>query len=138
MKNAFVDTKILVYAAGGAEIEARKKQIAREIALLPHLQISVQVLNEFISAARNPQKLNLSRDEERTWLREWHEFKISPLTVQTFHQALELHVRFQTSHWDSLIIAAALEGHCQVLYSEDIHHSQIIEGLEIINPFREA
>jgi predicted nucleic acid-binding protein len=49
-----------------------------------------------------------------------------------------LNIRFQLSHWDSLIIAAALEGHCEVLYSEDLQHGQIIEGLEIINPFREG
>lgn len=137
MKNAFVDTNILVYAAGGAEVDVRKKQIARELILLPHLHLSIQVLNEFISVARNPKKLNLSRNEESKWLREWCDFKIGTLTFVTFEKALELNIRLQLSHWDSLIIAAALEGHCEVLYSEDMQHGQIIEGLEIINPFRE-
>lgn len=138
MKTAFVDTNILIYAAGGAEVDARKKQIARKITLLSHLRISVQVLNEFIAVARNPKKLNLSRKEESHWLSEWYEFKISPLTFQTFHKALELHLRYEFSHWESLVIAAALEEKCHVLYSEDLQHGQVIEGMEIINPFRES
>ena len=135
MKTAFVDTNILVYAAGGAEVDARKKQIAREITLLSHLRISVQVLNEFIAVARNPKKLNLSRKEESHWLSEWYEFKISPLSFDTFHRALELHLRYEFSHWDSLIVASALESKSEILFSEDLQHGQMIESLAIINPF---
>ena len=40
------------------------------------------------------------------------------------------------SYWDSLIIAAALEAGCTTLYSEDLQHKQVIEGvLTILNPF---
>jgi predicted nucleic acid-binding protein len=45
-------------------------------------------------------------------------------------------VKYGFSNWDSLILAAALEHSCTCLYSEDLHHGQIIEGcLTIINPF---
>ena len=27
---------------------------------------------------------------------------------------------------------------CNILYSEDMQHNQIIEGLKIINPFKES
>jgi predicted nucleic acid-binding protein len=41
------------------------------------------------------------------------------------------------SYWDSLIISSALESGCKILYTEDMHHNQIIEGkLKIINPFK--
>jgi predicted nucleic acid-binding protein len=135
MNNAFVDTNILVYAADSKGEDVRKKQIAREIILLPHLHLSVQVLNEFISVARNPKKLNLSRDEESKWLREWFDLKIGAITLTTFHKALELHLRLQLSHWDALIVASALESSCEIIYTEDLQHGQNIEGLQVINPF---
>ena len=135
MKSAFVDTNILVYAASGAERDARKKRIAREIILLPRLHVSVQVLNEFISVARNPNKLNFSRDQEAKWLREWFELKINALTFTTFQKALELHMAFQLSHWDSLIIASARESACHIVYSEDMNHGQNYDGVKVINPF---
>jgi predicted nucleic acid-binding protein len=37
--------------------------------------------------------------------------------------------------YDSLIVAAAIESHCGVLYSEDFQHGQQIESLRIENPF---
>jgi len=36
--------------------------------------------------------------------------------------------------YDSLVIAAALEGKCQTLYSEDFQYGRVIEGLRIENP----
>ncbi len=38
--------------------------------------------------------------------------------------------------YDSLIISTALENNCEILYSEDMQHKQIIENkMVIINPF---
>jgi len=40
------------------------------------------------------------------------------------------------SFWDSLIISAALQGECNILYTEDMQHGQLIENkLRIVNPF---
>ena len=137
MKNAFVDTNILIYAVDRAGEIPRKRQIAREIILLPRLHLSVQVLNEFISVARNPKKLGLSRDHEARWLREWFEFRIAAITFLTFQKALELHLSYQLSHWDSLIIASARENACSIVYSEDMNHGQNYDGVQVINPFIE-
>lgn len=43
--------------------------------------------------------------------------------------------RYNYSHWDCLIIAAALQSNCDILYSEDMQNRQIIGNLKIINPF---
>ena len=49
---------------------------------------------------------------------------------------IEIHTRYKYSYYDSLIIASALENDCAILYTEDLHHSQVIdEKLAIINPF---
>lgn len=138
MKNAFVDTNILVYAADESEGAGRKRKIARELLRAPNLQISVQVLNEFIASARNPGKLDLSRESENDWLKGWFAMSIADLTPALFLEAVRIHCEYQLSHWDSLIVATALSLNCPVLYSEDMQHGRIIEGLEIINPFREG
>jgi len=42
----------------------------------------------------------------------------------------------QPSFWDSLIVAAAAHGQCQVLVSEDMQDGQVINGVRFENPFR--
>lgn len=49
--------------------------------------------------------------------------------------ALEIHDRYGYSYWDSLIIAAASLGDCTIIFSEDMHHQQVIENkVRILNP----
>jgi len=133
--NAFVDTNILVYAADERNPLDRKTVIARELMLGRHLQLSAQVLNEFAVTARHPQKLNLSEEKEGEWLAEWLRLPIAPLTVEIFLAALALHARYQISHWDALIVDAALETGCDILYSEDLNGGQDYDGVKVVNPF---
>lgn len=135
MKKVFLDTNILVYAADSTRQDPRKTQIARALILQSALCISVQVLNEFVATARNPKKLNLTRQREAKWIREWLAFQVVPLTRPTFEKALETHLTFGFSHWDSLILASALESGCDLLYSEDLHSGQRLNNLQIVNPF---
>ena len=54
----------------------------------------------------------------------------------TLLRACQIAGRYGFSLYDSLIIAAALESNCKVLYSEDLQNGQVIEGaLTIKNPF---
>jgi predicted nucleic acid-binding protein len=47
-----------------------------------------------------------------------------------------LRAKYNISFWDSLIVASAIENKCTILYTEDLHHSQLIAGrLRILNPF---
>ena len=56
---------------------------------------------------------------------------------ENFVSALDVAARYGFSHYDSLIIAAALESGCSTLYSEDLRHGQVIDQhLTIINPFK--
>ncbi|MEX1115746.1 MAG: PIN domain-containing protein [Akkermansiaceae bacterium] len=135
--NAFVDTNILVYAADETMQAERKRMIARELLRAPRLRISVQVLNEFVASARHPRKLALSQTAEQDWLAAWLRMTVTPLSLNLFVEALRIHLRYHFSHWDSLIVSAALASNSSILYSEDLQHGQVIEGMEIINPFRE-
>lgn len=55
---------------------------------------------------------------------------------KTVRQAFDISSKHGFSHWDSLIIASALEAGCTTLYSEDLQNGQVINGkLKIQNPF---
>lgn len=51
-------------------------------------------------------------------------------------EAMRIETRYGFSWWDSLIIAAALRANCDMLYTEDMQHGQVIDGrLTLVNPF---
>ena len=59
-----------------------------------------------------------------------------PLTSELVLAAVRLSARLGYSYYDSQILAAALASECDVLYSEDMQHGQVIDGrLTVINPF---
>ncbi len=52
-----------------------------------------------------------------------------------YGEALRLQDRHRLSWYDSLIIAAAIQVQCSVLYSEDLQHEQRFGDLRVMNPF---
>ena len=52
-----------------------------------------------------------------------------------YESCLELRVETKYSFYDSLIIAAAIRGGCDVLYSEDLQDGQQVRGVKVINPY---
>jgi predicted nucleic acid-binding protein len=55
--------------------------------------------------------------------------------VETFLEARLFNERYQVSHWDGLILAAAKETRGEILYSEDLNPGQTYDGVEAVNPF---
>lgn len=50
--------------------------------------------------------------------------------------AIDIHAAHRYSFWDSLIIAAAIEGGASALLTEDPSDGRNIKGLTITNPFK--
>jgi predicted nucleic acid-binding protein len=50
-------------------------------------------------------------------------------------EALRLQGANQLSWYDSLIVAAAIQGRCEILYSEDLQHGRRFGDLVVENPF---
>lgn len=126
----FLDTNILVYALLD---EGTKQQTALQL-LQSGCVISIQVLNEFTQVARKKASL------------EWQEIADLSTAIQTLTEIITLDKnihnvgltianKYGYSFYDSLIIAAALEAGCNLLFSEDMQHEQQIETLIIRNPF---
>ena len=51
-------------------------------------------------------------------------------------KAINISMTYGYSYWDSLIVVSALSSGCNTLFSEDMHHGQVIDKrLTILNPF---
>lgn len=133
-ERAFFDTNVLIYAF--AEDDPRSRIAERLLA--GGGVVGVQVLNEFVAVA--VRKLAMSWDEVLEALSALRVLFPSPtpLTVQTQEAALRIAGRYGYHIYDSLVIAAALEARCDILFSEDLNAGQVIEGLTVRNPFAEA
>lgn len=127
----FFDTNIPLYLLSEDKLKADR---AEEILGWGGV-ISVQVLNEFASVAKR--KLKMSYPEIREILSVIRAVcEIKPLTIEIHEQGLTIAEQFGFSLYDSLIISAALQADCTIVYSEDMQHGQNINGqLLILNPF---
>ena len=128
----FFDTTILIYAVSEGDPRAA---IAEEL-LASGGCIGVQVLNEFASVARR--KLKMSWAEIEDALASFRTLcePAAALTVAIHEDALKLAAKYGYNLYDALILSAALDAGCNVLYSEDMQHGQKIQSLTIRNPFK--
>jgi predicted nucleic acid-binding protein len=134
----FLDTNLFVYTFDAkAPTKAKKAaQLIRRAADSGEGIISYQVVQEFFNVAfrRFPQPMSVAEAEQYliTVLRPLLAVHSSPAV---YFEALRIVEKYRFSWYDSLIVAAALEGKCEKLYSEDFQHGQKIESLRIENPF---
>ena len=131
----FIDTNILVYALDPREplkqpVAAR---LLREAAASGSLVISTQVLQEFYAVMLR--RRLLSPADAADALKAWAEHEVVSVTPVLVMRAAELHQLHQFEFWDAMVIQAALEAGCTLLYSEDMQHGRQIGGLQIVNPF---
>ncbi len=132
MPGEFIDTNIVIYSLSKDEHKQHKALV-----LLANKPImSVQVLSETANIMRR--KLGFDITAIRAVINRINQecSSLQPITLATLNAALDIAERYSFSHYDSLIIAAAIQADCTILYSEDMQHGQIIEGrMSIINPF---
>ena len=132
----FLDTNVLLYSVSGKSGEEEKRSIAEALLLHEDCVLSVQVLQEFYVQATRPSRSDaLSHRMAAAFVEGWMRFRIQDVTVPILRHALDLKERHRFSYWDCAIIAAACATGCDALYSEDLSHGQVIEGVRIVNPF---
>lgn len=134
----FLDTNILVYSF--QQDEPIKQGIAQKLiqnALKEQSGcISSQVIQEFLNVATKKFHPALSHQDSLKYLNTI----LAPLcevfsSLDLLRKTVEISERWQYSLYDSMIITAALQANCAILYSEDMQHKQQIESLVITNPF---
>jgi predicted nucleic acid-binding protein len=132
----FFDTNILVYSVDTDE--TIKSGPAGEL-VETHLvrgggAISVQVLREFYSASRRLGS-PLSEQQAREMVDYFATFRTLSEDVGMVIGAARRTGELAISFWDALIVEAALRSGADRLFSEDLQHGLVIEGMRVENPF---
>ena len=134
----FLDTNTVIYSY--SEDEPEKQKIANDILeqYSNQIIISNQVINELSNTLFRKFKLNA--DEVRETVLELNDnFPIVNFNLQTQLKGIELKGKYKLQFYDSMILATALENGCNIVFSEDMQHNQVIENrLTIINPFKDV
>ena len=131
--NVFLDTNILVYSYSSTEPE--KQTIARKLITDSNSFISTQVLQELTNTVTRKFKFTY-QDASNAMNECCQNNNLHINTEKTILEACKIAQSYGFSFYDCLIIAAAIESNCTVLYSEDMNNGQIIDNkLKIVNPF---
>jgi predicted nucleic acid-binding protein len=133
---SFVDTNVLIYAddrSAGAKRE-QARELIRKIMKARTGVLSLQVLQEYFSVSTR--KLGLSATAARRRIELLQSLDVVLLGAPDLLAAIDLHRLHGFAIWDALIVRAALNAGCRILYSEDLQHGRRIEGLEVVNPFK--
>jgi predicted nucleic acid-binding protein len=133
--NAFLDTNIWIYMY--SEKEPAKRAAAYHVLNQHNCISSLQIFNEASNVWTK--KFGWNGENVKNHLHNIELVCDDILTIgkNTIYKALSLKDTYKFSYFDSVMLASALEGHCSVIYTEDMNDGQLIEGcLRIVNPFR--
>ncbi|SMP08728.1 Predicted nucleic acid-binding protein, contains PIN domain [Desulfurobacterium pacificum] len=134
---AFFDTNILAY-----EFDSRnttKQEIASTLLTQwrtsGRIVISTQVLQELFVVLTKKLKPPLKESIAKEVIKTYSEFPVVIVNPNLILKAISIKERHKFSFWDSLILSTAIEAKCSILFTEDLSHGTVIEGVQIINPF---
>ena len=133
----FVDTNVLVclFDADSSKKQARARDLLREER--DRLIVSVQVLEEFYVTVTRKLAAPLSADAASRAVDALCELQVETLHPVLVRAAVRRSQVSRLSYWDSLIVETALSAGADVLFTEDLQDGQIIDGLRVVNPFRD-
>jgi len=127
----FIDSNVVLYLLSGDIAKANR---AEELLQAGGI-VSVQVLNEVTAVCRR--KLRMNWEETDGLLQALiAACDVVPLTLASQQKAVDLAKRYQLSIYDSNIIACALMSGASKLMTEDMQVGQLIDTLQIYNPFK--
>lgn len=135
----FIDTNVFVYSFDDRQPAKKESSMAliQEGLKTGMGIISTQVIQEFLNVATLKFVVPIKPEDSKAYLR----LVLNPLcqvypNLSLYETCLDLQTETRYSFYDSLIIAAAIQGGCDLLYSEDLQDGQEIHGTMIVNPYR--
>jgi predicted nucleic acid-binding protein len=133
----FVDTNILIYAH---DLDAGSKHetaadLLRQLWESETGILSTQVIQEFYVNVTRKIPHPLSPAKARRLIENYFAWPVIVNGTEAIRRATEIEEQYRISFWDSLIIAAAVEGRADQILTEDLKAGETIEGIQIVNPF---
>jgi predicted nucleic acid-binding protein len=134
----FLDTNIFVYSFDqSAPAKARRAaQLIRDALTTQKGIISYQVVQEFFNVALKRFLQPMQAADAGQYLSTVFRPLLAVHSSQALYgEALHLHVLRGVSWYDALIVSAAIQARCEILFSEDLPHGQRFGSLQVRNPF---
>src|ERR1035438_1534289 len=134
----FLDTNIFVYSfdRSSAAKAQRAAQLIREALTTRKGVISYQVVQEFFNVALRRFSQPMQAADAEQYLSTVFRPLLGVHSSQALYaEALHLHAQSGLSWYDSLIVSAAIQARCDLLFTEDLQHGQRFGGLQVRNPF---
>ena len=135
MTRAFIDTNVIVYALL-RDPDPRHVLADRLLAqqmLARTLVLSTQVLQETYSVLTA--KKRMAPADALAAVRTLADEVVVGADTGFVLRSLSLAQRHRLSVWDALIVQAALDAECTVLYTEDLQDGLHFGELQVVNPF---
>jgi len=133
----FIDTNVLIYAydLDAGDKHRRASELIKSLWNERGGILSTQVLQEFHVNVTRKIPRPISPATARGIIDTYRAWQIETISIDTVLRASEYQERHQLSFWDGVIIAAAVQGSASMLLTEDMNDGQMIEGVEVNNPF---
>ena len=132
MNKIALDSNILIYCHS---LECEDKKLIARALFNENPVVSSQVISEYLNVMRK--KFQMEKDELMQLCSSWLEkCTVQPVVLSTVKLAQSLIKKYDLQVFDGMVVAAALEADCDIIYSEDMHNGLVIENtLKIVNPF---
>jgi predicted nucleic acid-binding protein len=134
----FLDTNVFVYSfdpSSPAKSAQARKLITRAIETRRGI-VSYQVVQEFFNVALRRFAKPMTRADAEQYLSATFRPLLSVhSSMGLYGEALRVGAKFRLPWYDSLIVASAIEGQCDILFSEDFQDGQQLGSVTISNPF---
>lgn len=133
---AFIDTNVFVYLYSTSE--TAKQSRAYDVICMHDCMTSIQVLTEFASVCTR--KLDMPATMIDIALETIHKRYcfVCDVSMDLLSRALTVRERYGYSYYDSIVIASAIKYRCRYLFTEDMRDGQVLDGVEIVNIFRDT
>jgi predicted nucleic acid-binding protein len=133
---SFFDTNVLVCADDKAAPAKQRHAVAL---VADHRRagtgvVSLQVLQEYFVTVTK--KLHVDAGVARRKVELLAEFDVATPDVADILAAIDLSRLHGFTFWDALVLRAAKQSGCSVIYTEDMQFNKEINGLRIVNPFQ--
>jgi predicted nucleic acid-binding protein len=133
----FVDANVLVFAfdtSAGAK-QATAERLITRLWKTGTGCLSVQVLQEFYATATKKVAKPLTLDAAAERIREYAAWRVFAPTADDVVAAIGVQREARIGFWDAMVVHAAAEIGCSVIWTEDLNDGQTLRGVRVRNPF---
>lgn len=135
---AFLDSNVFIYSVDHRDPikQSIANDLIRGLAVDSQAVVSYQVMQEFFNWALVKSSSKLTAAEAQSYLNiTFRPLQIIPPSITLISDAIRIQERYRLSWYDSLIVSAAQQAGCSILYSEDLQHGQQFGAVTVRNPF---